>query len=95
MKTPYDYLESYYIDRPELFAYLENSPRTDYIVTIMIDDVIMNELLQWDGEDDTWVWSNDWYEGEDSVSWIAIVALEDVITYVPDAGDTAYKWRTN
>ena len=95
MKTPYDYLESYYKDRPELFAFLENSPRTDYIVTLMIDGSIANELLQYSGEDDTWVWSNDWWEGENGVTWVAIVALEDVETYVPDPGDTAYKWRTD
>jgi len=94
MQTPYEHLPSYYIDRPELFSYLENSPRTDYIVTIMIDDEMMNELLQFDGEHDCWVWANDWYEGENDVTWIAIVALEDVTTYVPETGDTAYKWRS-
>lgn len=94
MQTPYEHLPSYYIGIPELFAFLENSPRTDYIVTIMIDGEMMNELLQWDGESDVWVWSNDWYEGEKDVTWMAIVALEDVITYVPETGDTAYKWRT-
>lgn len=90
MKSPYDYLPSYYIDGPELFSYLENSPRTDYIVTIVIDGEFVNELLQWEC-DDTWVWSNDWYEGEDNPTWIGIVALEDVRTYSPDIGDTEYK----
>ena len=94
MQTPYDHLPSYYIDRPELFKFLENSPRTDYIVTIMIDGGITNELLQWDWEHDAWTWSNDWYEGENGPTWMGIVALEDVTTYAPDVGDTAYKWRT-
>ena len=94
MQTPYEHLPSYYIYHPELFTLLENSPRTDYIVTIMIDDEIMNELLQWDGEHDCWMWSNDWWEGEKEPTWMGIVALEDVITYVPETGDTAYKWRT-
>lgn len=94
MQTPYDHLPSYYMYIPELFAYLKNSPRTDYIVTIMIDDEMMNELLQFDAENDCWVWANDWYEGENNVTWMAIVALEDVTTYVPETGDTAYKWRT-
>lgn len=90
MKSPYDYLPSYFFDGPELFAYLENSPRTDYVVTIVIDDEFINELLQWDC-DDTWVWQNDWYEGQDNPTWIGIVALEDIRTYAPDSGDTKYK----
>lgn len=94
MQTPYDHLPSYFIDRPELFKFLENSPRTDYIVTIAIDNEIMNELLQYDGEGDCWVWSNDWWEGEKDPLWMGIVALEDVTTYAPDTGDTAYRWRT-
>ena len=93
-KSPYDYLPSYYIDGPELFAYLADSPRTDYIVTIMIDGQGTNELLQWDGERDAWAWSNDWWEGEDSPLWIGIVALEDVKTYSPDCGEKQYKWRS-
>lgn len=88
-KSPYDYLPSYYFDLPELFEFLENSPRTDYIVTISIDGEFINELLQW--ENDTWVWSNDWYEGEDNPTWMGIVALEDVRTYAPDSGDAKYK----
>lgn len=90
-KTPYDYLPSYFIDSPELFAYLENSPRTDYIVTIVLDGEFINELLQWDWESDTWTWSNDWWEGETGTTWIGIVALEDVRTYAPDSRDTEYK----
>lgn len=83
-KTPYDYLPSFYIDRPELFKFLENSPRTDYIVTLVINGVSTNELLQWDWENDTWIWANDWYEGEKDVCWFGIVAIEDVVTYIPD-----------
>ena len=89
-KTPYDYLPSYFIDLPELFTFLENSPRTDYIVTIVLNDKFVNELLQWDWNDN-WVWANDWWEGEDNPTWIGIVALEDVRTYAPDSGDTEYK----
>lgn len=89
-RCPYDYLPSYWIDGPELFTFLENSPRTDYIVTIMIDGEGVNELLLW--ENDAWLWANDWYEGEDAPTWSGIVALEDVRTYKPDAGETAYKW---
>lgn len=94
MRTPYEHLPSYYTDKPELFKFLENSPRTDYIVTIMIDGRITNELLQWEWEHDTWTWSNDWWEGENEPTWMGIVALEDVTTYVPKTGDTAYRWRT-
>ena len=89
-KTPYDYLPSWYIDRPELFEYLKESPRTDYIITILIDDVMQNELLQWDWEDDTWVWANDWYEGQDNVTWVGIISIEDAYTHTPLAGDTKY-----
>lgn len=89
-RDPYNYLPSYFIDGPELFAFLEDSPRTDYIVTIMIDGEGVNELLQWSC-DDNWIWANDWYEGEDEPTWIGIVALEDVKTYAPDSGDTKYK----
>ena len=95
MKTPYNYLPSYYYDdEPELFAFLKNSPHTVYIVTIILDGKYVNELLQWDFETDTWVWENDWYEGEKDPRWIGIVALEDVTTYAPDRFDTEYKWRT-
>lgn len=93
-KSPYEYLPSYYMYIPELFAFLENSPCTDYIVTIALGDEIINELLQWDVTRETWIWSNDWYEGQKDPSWMGIVALEDVVTYVPDTGDTAYRWKT-
>ena len=93
-KTPYNYLPSFFFDdQPELFAFLENSPRTDYVITILLNGEYVNELLQWDGEDDTWVWANDWYEGEKDPRWIGIVAIEDVTTYTPDRGDTEYQWR--
>lgn len=91
-KIPYDYIPSYYLDVPELFAFLDNSPRTDYIVTLMIDGEMQNELLQWDWND-IWTWNNDWYEGQKDVTWVGIVAIDDVTTYVPETGDIKYEWR--
>lgn len=91
-KTPYDYIPSYYLDVPELFAFLDNSPRTDYIVTLMIDGEMQNELLQWDWND-IWTWKSDWYEGQKDVTWVGIVAIDDVTTYVPETGDIKYEWR--
>lgn len=89
-KTPYDYLPSYYIDRPELFAFLENSLRTDYIITIHINDEEINELLQWDWHNDSWIWENDWWEGEKNVTWSGIIAIGDVETRTPDPRQTYY-----
>jgi hypothetical protein len=81
------------MDVPELFTFLENSPRTDYIVTIELDGEFVNELLQYDGEHECWMWSNDWYEGEKDPRWWGIIAIEDVHTYVPDTGNSSYKVR--
>ena len=51
----------------------------DIIVTIRINGSLISELLQFDTDDyNTWVWENDWWEGEENVEFVGAQLLCDV-----------------
>lgn len=58
--------------------------RTDYIVRLKYkydwekDYTFSNEYLEYSGNDDSWLWLNDWNEGQTDVEVIGYVAIEDV-----------------
>lgn len=90
MIDAYNNIPSYWLDVPDLFTYLKNSPRDDYIVTLIINGVYVNELLQYNGDDDDFVWLNDWYEGEKNIQWRSVIPVSDVTTFCPETGDIGY-----
>lgn len=67
---------------------MKTMPRTDYIVKIesrFNGDTklyIENEVLEYDGNTDEFIWSYDWNEGQEYINIAGIIAVEDVI--VPD-----------
>jgi hypothetical protein len=39
---------------------------------------VENEILEYDGNNNEFVWLNDWYEGQEDVEYTGIIALSDV-----------------
>ena len=58
--------------------------RTDYIVRLKYkydwekDYTISNEYLEYNGNDDNWIWLNDWNEGQTDVEVIGYIDIDDV-----------------
>ena len=48
------------------------------IVRIRIDGVEYNEILEFNGNDLSWCWLNDWYEGQRNVEYIGRIGLSEV-----------------
>lgn len=48
------------------------------IVRIRIDGVEFNEILEFNGDDLSWCWLNDWYEGQKDVEYIGSIRLSEV-----------------
>lgn len=48
------------------------------IVRIRADDIEMNEILEFNGDDISWCWLNDWYEGQKDVRYIGSICVSDV-----------------
>lgn len=70
----------------ELFEIL-NKPTTihqDYIVKLMYKYsfetkyTIENQILEYDGSENEYVWLDDWNEGQDDVKVLGYIAVQDV-----------------
>ena len=70
----------------ELFGIL-NKPTTihqDYIVKLMYKYsfetkyTIENQILEYDGSENEYVWLDDWNEGQDDVKVLGYIAVQDV-----------------
>ena len=67
---------------------MKTMPRTDYIVKIesrFNGDTklyIENEVLEYNGDTDSFIWSYDWNEGQEYINIVGCIALEDI--KVPD-----------
>lgn len=48
------------------------------IVRIRVDGIEMNEILEFNGDDLSWCWLNDWYEGQRSIEYIGSIRLSEV-----------------
>ena len=48
------------------------------IVRIRADGVEMNEVLEFNGDDLSWCWLNDWYEGQKDIEYIGSIRLSEV-----------------
>lgn len=48
------------------------------IVRIRADGVEMNEILEFNGDDLSWCWLNDWYEGQRYIEYIGSIRLSEV-----------------
>ena len=61
--------------------------RTDYIVRLKYkydwekEYTIENEYLEYDSNNDCWVWLNDWNEGQTDVEVLGYIDIDDI--YVP------------
>lgn len=68
----------------QFFKRLDNEPRQDYIVRLAYkydwEDkyIIDNELLEYDGCHDDYVWLNDWDEGQQDVKVLGYISIYDV-----------------
>lgn len=73
MKYPYDRIIEIILQVYRSDAY------DDYLVTIKLDDIITTEILFYIDEIKTFVWENDWYEGQRNVSLLGFSKMS-VIT---------------
>ena len=70
----------------EMFDELENKVRDTYIVTLKYKYdfeekyTIENQILVYDSMDDSYVWQNDWNEGQTDVEVLGYICLDDVDT---------------
>ena len=70
----------------EMFNELENKMRDTYIVTLKYkydfeeNYTIENHILEYDSIDDSYVWLNDWYEGQTDIEVLGYMLLGDVDT---------------
>lgn len=70
----------------DMFIELEDKPRDTVIVTLKYkydfeeNYTIENQILEYDAKDDTYVWLNDWYEGQTYVEVLGYIFLSDVNT---------------
>ena len=75
------------MNRHDFNKYLEqikNEPGCEFIVKIRYKyDCetgyrVTHEYLYYDFSYDTWVWENDWYEGEEDIDFCGIVKIDDI-----------------
>ena len=52
------------------------------IVRIRVDGQCINEILEFDGGTASYIWQNDWYEGQKEVEYVGSVLLSEV--RIPD-----------
>ena len=50
----------------------------DMIVRIRLDGIETNQILEFNGDDLSWIWLNDWYEGQKDVQYIGSICVSDV-----------------
>lgn len=71
----------------KFFEVLDKLPREDYIVRMAAwydhdpkphQGELFNEILEYDGNEDQYVWLNDWYEGQQNINVIGFVAVSDI-----------------
>lgn len=48
------------------------------IVRIRIDGMEINEVLEFNGDDISWSWLNDWYEGQKNIEYVGSIRLSEV-----------------
>ena len=48
------------------------------IVRVRVDGIEMNEILEFNGNDISWCWLNDWYEGQKNIEYIGSIRLSEV-----------------
>ena len=71
--------------------------RTDYIVKLAYkydwekEYTIENEYLEYDGNQDVWVWLHDWNEGQTDVEVLGYIDIDDVDVPEPGYGTVKFK----
>ena len=48
------------------------------IVRVRVDGIEMNEILEFDGDNLSWCWLSDWYEGQRNIEYIGSIRLSEV-----------------
>ena len=71
----------------EFFVILDKLPREDYIVRMTAwydfepkshQGQLFNEILEYDGNSDSYAWLNDWYEGQQNINVIGFIAVSEI-----------------
>ena len=70
-KTPYDTVLE------PIEKWCEENYYTDFIVTILIDDAEITQLLEWDAEDG-FIWNSDWWEGQEDVKLEGFIPVSHI-----------------
>lgn len=68
----------------QFFKRLDREPRNDYIVRLAYkynwekEYTVSNEILEYDGEHDYYIWLNDWDEGQQDVKVLGYICIDEV-----------------
>ena len=54
---------------------------TDFVVTIRINKRITTQYLEFQGDDITFNWLNDWYEGESDIELLGFLPIDVIRIY--------------
>lgn len=71
--SPYEQIIKYIYSYSENHGYFDN-----VIISVTVDGVFMNELLLF--EDHTYIFYNDWWEGEEDVWFVGFTYLDEVVS---------------
>ena len=58
--------------------YCQRNGYEDMLVTLQADGDVLTVVLEFDGNNMTWCWSWDWYEGQRQVDLLGYVPLQHV-----------------
>ena len=54
---------------------------TDFVVTIRVNKRITTQYLEFQNNDITFTWLNDWYEGEANVELLGFLPIDEIRIY--------------
>ena len=57
----------------------EQNYYTNFLVTIALDTELTVEFLEFNASDFSWIWQNDWWEGQSRIELIGFVAQENIL----------------
>ena len=65
----------------KIIEWCRNNYYDNFIVSIKINELIISEYLEYDGDNDLFIWEHDWYEGEKDVELVGFIPINNLIVY--------------
>ena len=63
----------------KIIEWCRNNYYANFIVSIKLNDFIITEYLEYDGDNDLFIWEHDWYEGEPDPKLVGFIPIENLI----------------